>query len=314
MKKKFSIVVPVYKNEMNIEDTVETIIQVAPSLGDYEVELIMVCDGSPDKSYEEMKKCQKKYPDFLRIACFTRNFGQGAAVRCGIEMATGDVIGVISCDLQDPVILFRDMLQKWENGALMVIGEREQREDMWFTTLCSNMFHKFINRYVESRYPKGGFDIYLLDRKVAEDFCEIDAPNGSTQLCLLWLGYDYEKIYYKRLRRKKGKSSWNFKRKLVAAVGLVVTYSNLLVRIIEMMGLACIFVPLLYIVVCATCRILGNSNLPMSNAVFFTMLAGMILLSIGIVGEYAWRVYYMVLKRPRYVLKSKCCEEIGRGE
>ena len=130
MKKLFSIVIPIYKNELNLPITIPEIINAIPTLfADYRVELILVNDGSPDNSYSVMQKYQKEYPDIIRISSFTRNFGQSAAIYHGLSMAKGDVMGVISADLQDPFELFADMLKKWEEGSQLVCAVREDRNE-----------------------------------------------------------------------------------------------------------------------------------------------------------------------------------------
>ena len=120
MKKMFSIVLPIYGNEKNLPITIPYIIGHLDLFKNYDVEIIMVDDGSPDNSWNIMKEFQKKFPDLIRIARLTRNFGQGAAQRCGVELARGDVMGILTADMQDPFELFVDMLAEWENGYKFV--------------------------------------------------------------------------------------------------------------------------------------------------------------------------------------------------
>lgn len=131
--KKFSIVLPIYGNEKNLPITVPYIIDNIPKLfPNYEVEVVMVNDGSPDNSYEIMKHYQKQYPSIIKIASFTRNFGQDIAIDFGLLIASGDVIGIISADLQDPLELFADMLKEWENGYQLVYGIRKEMTKVRF--------------------------------------------------------------------------------------------------------------------------------------------------------------------------------------
>ena len=124
--KKFSIILPIYGNEENLPVTIPYIIERLNLFPNYNIEIIMVCDGSPDNSYDIMKEYQEKYPELIKIAKFTRNYGQGAAVNCGISLAEGDVLGIISADLQDPFELFVDMLKYWERGYKLVVGTRKK--------------------------------------------------------------------------------------------------------------------------------------------------------------------------------------------
>ena len=129
MKKLFSIIIPVYKNEKNLPITVPYILEQLPTLfPQYDIELVLVNDGSPDRSWELMKDFQRQYPETIRIASLIHNFGQGNATACGIRLAKGDAVGVISADLQDPFELFADMLAELERGHDLVCGIREGRE------------------------------------------------------------------------------------------------------------------------------------------------------------------------------------------
>lgn len=122
MKSLFSVVIPIYGNEKNLPITVPYIIEHLELFENYRVEVIMVNDGSPDNSWEVMKKYQSEYPDLIKIASLSRNFGQMACIHAGMDLAKGDVIGVISADMQEPFELFADMLKEWEKGYKIVAG------------------------------------------------------------------------------------------------------------------------------------------------------------------------------------------------
>lgn len=129
MKSLFSVVIPIYGNEKNLPITVPYIIEHLELFENYRVEVIMVNDGSPDNSWEVMKKYQSEYPDLIKIASLSRNFGQMACIHAGMDLAKGDVIGVISADMQEPFELFADMLKEWEKGYKIVAGVRSGRDE-----------------------------------------------------------------------------------------------------------------------------------------------------------------------------------------
>ena len=305
MKKKFSIVIPVYGNEQNLPITIPYIVDHLNLFPNYDVELIFVCDGSPDNSYQLMEEYRRQYPDLIRTVKFTRNFGQGAAVRCGLEIAEGDVIGVISCDLQDPFELFVDMLCEWEQGCKLIIAVRQKRKDKGFGVLCSKLFHSFVHKMIEPRYPSGGFDFYVMDRIVAKAFCQADIPNASTQMLLLWLGYTYKEIPYVRSERAIGKSRWNMTKKINAAIGLVTSFSAFPLRLLGILGVffmaAGMFGDVYYVI----SRLCGHV-LPMTVLVLFSeaLFMGILLAALWFIGEYMWRVFDLVKNRPRYVIEE----------
>ncbi|MBQ9609860.1 MAG: glycosyltransferase [Lachnospiraceae bacterium] len=225
MKKTFSIIIPVYGNEDNIPITIPYIMERLSLFPDYNVELILVCDGSPDKSWDKMKEYQAKYPDTIIIAKFLRNFGQRAAVNYGFSIATGDVIGVISCDLQDPFELFADMLKAWESGHNLVIGYRKERAEHNMSVFFSKSLHKFINKHINSNYPIGGFDFYVVDKIIAQNFVKSDSKNNSMQLLLLELSDKPYFIGYERKERAVGHSGYHLKSKINQTLNIFSVYS-----------------------------------------------------------------------------------------
>lgn len=308
--KKFSIVLPIYGNEKNLPITVPYIIDNIPKLfPNYEVEIVMVNDGSPDNSYEIMKQYQKQYPKIIKIASFTRNFGQGMAWDYGISIASGDAIGVISADLQDPLELFADMLKEWENGYQLVYGTRIKRNDK--RQLFSNITHGLIHKFISDKYPKGGFDFFVLDRKAAHQYLQIQERNGSTQLLFLWYGFSHKEIPYERKKREIGKSGWTFSRKIKGFIDIFVTNSYLPLRAMSVIGGVSALIGFVYVLCLVVSYIIAKINGQTGGVAGWSSLisviilfSGLILLSLGIIGEYLWRIFDYVKQRPRYVVKE----------
>ena len=136
-RKTFSIVVPVYQNEPNLDDTVPRLLDLAKQLPDYGLELVFVDDGSTDGSYDLLVKHHRSHPEIIKVVRLTKNFGQIPAIQAGLTVARGDCIGIISADLQDPYELFVEMVRIWERGTKLVIAEREHREEGLFQRIMS---------------------------------------------------------------------------------------------------------------------------------------------------------------------------------
>ncbi len=309
MKKLFSIVIPIYKNELNLPITIPEIINAIPTLfADYRVELILVNDGSPDNSYSVMQKYQKEYPDIIRISSFTRNFGQSAAIYHGLSMAKGDVMGVISADLQDPFELFADMLKKWEEGSQLVCAVREDRNEHGLGVCFSKITHKMIRRFIDRHYPEGGFDFYLMDASVRDSLLQIKEKNGQPQVSLLWLGVPTSFIGYVRNKREVGKSGWTFARKFKLFIDIFTTYSYLPLRIMSAIGCICAIGAFLYgLYLFIAALVITERDVPgwSALAVMITFFSGMILLSLGIIGEYLWRIFDEVKRTPMYLVSRE---------
>lgn len=308
MKKLFSIVIPVYKNELNLPITIPYIMEQIPILfSGCQVELILVNDGSPDCSWEIMKEYQQQYPEVIRIANLTRNFGQAMAIRCGISLAKGDAIGVISADLQDPLELFSDMLEEWENGAELVCGVRQEREEKGLSIWASKMTHLLINRFITNQYPEGGFDFFVISREAAGRYLQIEEKNGSIQLQLLWVSSVTKFIPYARMERKLGKSSWTFSKKTKYFIDTFVSNSYLPLRVMSVGGIIFAGIAFVSSVVIFIMALFAKREVPgwSSLALLITFFVGLILTAMGVMGEYMWRIYDEVKRKPAYLLKEK---------
>jgi polyisoprenyl-phosphate glycosyltransferase len=127
--KLFSIIIPVYYNELNLPETIPELLELQNSLQDYNFELIFVDDGSGDRSLSILREFQNKHPEIIKIVKLTRNFGSMAAIQAGLSIVKGDCVGIISADLQDPPELFIEMIQHWENDIKVVCAVRNEREE-----------------------------------------------------------------------------------------------------------------------------------------------------------------------------------------
>ena len=307
MKKTFSIIIPIYKNEKNLPVTVPHIMEAIPTLfPDYNVELIMVNDGSPDNSWEIMKSYQEEYPETIKIASFTRNFGQTAAVYYGLSIAKGDVMGVISADLQDPFELFVDMLARYEEGSRLVCAVRESRNEKGLGVLFSKLTHKMIRKFINPNYPIGGFDFYLMDRYVRDKLLLVSEKNCQPQISLLWLGVPTSFVGYTRRKRDLGKSGWTLSKKIKLFIDIFTTYSYMPLRVMSVVGCVSAILAFIYGGYLVIKTLLTPITVPgwTTIVVLIVLFSGLILLSLGILGEYLWRIFDEVKKKPMYLVRS----------
>jgi glycosyltransferase involved in cell wall biosynthesis len=172
--KTFSIVVPVYNNGANLPGTIPALLALQAELPGYDLELVLVDDGSRDGSRALILDFASRQPDRICAVLLTRNFGQNAAIQAGLRYAKGDCVGVISCDLQEPHEQFVPMVRAWEQGAKFVIGERVERAENWLHRTISGCYWYLLRRFAFADYPPMGFDFCLLDRQVVDDVNQIN--------------------------------------------------------------------------------------------------------------------------------------------
>lgn len=305
-KKTFSIVIPVYQNETNLDDTVPKLLSLQESLPHYNLELVFVDDGSTDSSYNILSKYFDLYQDKIKVVKLTKNFGQNYAIYCGLSNASGDCVGVISADLQDSHELFIEMIARWEKGTKLVIGERENREEEVRKTALSNIYWRMIRKYAVKNYPTGGFDFCLIDRDIISEVTKISEKNSHIFALMFSLGYPYEIINYTRKKRRQGRSQWTLSKKIKLFIDMFVAFSYLPIRAISVMGLIISLLSFGYaLYVVFITLVLGNPYTGWSTiVVLISAFSGLILLTLGIIGEYLWRILDEIRKRPNYVIEK----------
>ena len=302
---KISFVVAVYRNAGAISQTYSKIRSVFQTdLDQHEYEIVFVDDGSDDGSLEEILDLRRQ-DDRVKVITFTRNFGQMAAMLAGLKQASGDAVINISADLQDPVELIPQMVEKWKGGAEIVVCYRTDRSDTFSAKLFSRFAYGAL-RLAIPQIPPGGFDFVLMDRKALDEFNAVDVRNRFFQGDLLWTGYRTSFIPYVRLKRTIGKSQYNLRKKLKNFLDAFLDASYLPIRFISLAGILTAALGLIYSITIVYSWILGDT--PFSGwaplMIVILLVGGLIMFMLGIIGEYIWRIYDEVRKKPNYVIRD----------
>lgn len=318
MKKLISVVLPIYKNEQNLPVTIPYILEKIPVVfPNYDVELILVNDGSPDNSWEIMKEFQVKYPEVIKIVKLTRNFGQRAASTCGMTYSSGDAVGIISADLQDPFELFSEMVEKWEQGFMYVGGQRESRDERGIGVLFSNLTHFLTRKLINKDFPTGGCDFHLVDKKLVHEFCAMGEQDTSLAISFLWLGYKTTFIPYRRKKRELGTSAYTLSKKIRALIDRIITNSYFPLRLMSTFGCLSAGTSFLYgcyiFIKAMFFRTESSAQGWTSIVLFIIFFGGLTLLSLGIIGEYMWRILERIRSKPIYVVETECGFEKQKG-
>lgn len=232
---KVSIVIPVYYNEDNLIPLYKDIKEKFIDAIDYEYEIVMVNDGSKDNSYGVMQKLVDQDPN-IKIVSLSRNFGSHAAILCGLEKSTGDCAVVKAADLQEPTELILKMVESWKKGNNVVLAVRKDRNESFGTKLFANTYYWMVRKAALSNMPKGGFDVYLLDRKVIQVLLALDERNSALTGQILWSGFKTEEIPYVRLEREIGTSKWTFKKKVRLVADTLFSFSTLPITLVTGIG------------------------------------------------------------------------------
>jgi dolichol-phosphate mannosyltransferase len=301
-----SFVLPVFRNEGSIRITCNKIKELLfNEFNDFDYELLLVNDGSDDGSWDEIISLSSEDSKIKAIS-FSRNFGQVPAIIAGTRHCSGDAAIIMSADLQDPVSLISEMIRAWQSASEIVICYREDREDSIVASLTSSIFYKFM-KIANPKMPKGGFDFVLLDKLAVEVFSKLDERNRFFQGDILWMGFNIKFLPYKRLKRTIGKSQWSFGKKLKYFIDGSLNTSYLAIRFMSISGIITAFFGFLYALVVVYAR--WVNNVPFKGyapiVILVLIIGGMIMLMLGVIGEYMWRIYDETRKRPVYIIKDK---------
>lgn len=312
---KVSIVIPVYYNEDNLRPLYADIKEKIIDKIDYDYEIVMVNDGSKDRSYEVMQELADQDPN-IKIVSLSRNFGSHAAILCGLEKCTGDCAVVKAADLQEPTELILKMVESWKKGNNVVLAVRQDREESFGTKLFANTYYWMVRKAALSNMPKGGFDVYLLDQKVIRVLLSLDERNSALTGQILWSGFKTEEIPYVRLEREIGTSKWTLKKKVRLVADTLFSFSTLPITLVTMIGtLSCIGAVIWGIVV-LVCKIMGMIQVSGWTTLFIFNLCsfGIIMVTLGILGGYLWRTFDASRNRPTYIVEDENTLDQEKGE
>ncbi len=306
--KKVSIIVPCYNEEEVIEQCVNRLEAVCVSLEKYEYEIMLIDDGSRDRTLEILETLSENNP-CIKLVSFSRNFGHQAAVTCGLKYVTGDAVIIIDADLQDPPELIPQMLQLWEEGNEVIYGKRKVRKgESAFKLFTAKMFYKTLNALSDVEIPRDTGDFRLVDRKVVDTINQMPEHNKFLRGLFSWIGYKQTPFEYERQERAAGKTKYPLNKMLKLATDGIVGFSTKPLRLFGTLGLLSVLVSfalLIYAMISYIWKLNDLSAGWTSIMVAITFFAGVQLLSIWIMAEYIGRIYDESKKRPEYIIAKK---------
>ena len=196
------------------------------------------------------------------------------------------------------------MINYWEKGLNLVIANREKREDPLLQRLISNFFHDLIRKYAIKNIPKGGFDLILFDKKILKEVIKINQKNSHLIYLISSLKYDFVSIPYTRKKREIGKSKWTLSKKIKLFIDTFVSFSYLPLRVVSILGFLFGLFAFLYIVTIIVKFSNGEIIVQGWSALMIVVLtsSSLIMISIGLIGEYLWRTLDEVSEKPNYII------------
>ena len=303
---KVSIVIPVYYNEDNLQPLYADLKDKFIDKINYDYEIVMVNDGSKDKSYEVMKELASQ-DHHIKIISLSRNFGSHSAILCGISNCTGDCAIIKAADLQEPTELIIEMVESWKKGNNVVLAVREGRDESISKALFANLYYKIVQKAALPQMPSQGFDVYLIDRKVITVLKNLDEKNSALTCQILWCGFKTDKVYYRRLAREIGTSKWTLKKKIRLVMDTMFSFTSMPITMVINVGLLSVIGSILWALVILILKFSGAIEVQGWTTLFiFNLFAfGVIMITLGIIGEYLWRTFDASRNRPPYIIEEQ---------
>lgn len=306
-----SIVLPAYNEEQNIANTVKVLSEILEQ-NQIDYELVFISDGSRDGTYAEIVKAAAEN---LRVkgAEFSRNFGKEAGIFAGLELASGDAVIVMDCDLQHPPQLIPKMWQLWQNGVEVVEGVKSDRgkESLGYK-LSAGLFYRIMSKLIKIDMSASS-DFKLLDRKVVDVLLGLPERNTFFRALSFWAGFRTESLPYEVQERQFGKSKWSFWSLIKYAISNVTSFSTLPLQLVTLMGMISILFSVVLAIQTLVRFLMGNSLGGFTTVILLILIiGGFLMLSLGIIGHYIARIYEEVKGRPKYII-SKVTQNV-QGE
>lgn len=303
MLPKVSIVVPLYYAEKMLSPLVAALEDLAMVNQEFfSTEVVFVDDGSKDKSFELISALESKFFRYKAVR-LSRNFKSYIAILAGINYATGDCITFLPQDLQEPPELVHQLFSKIGEGFDVAWAVRRDRADAWLDKLFSHLFHRLMH-FLWRDWPETGADMFMINRPVANVLLSMQEKNSHISGQILWSGFRQTRIFYDRKQRKIGRSGWSFWKKMELAVSVLTQFSYLPIRACTALGIFLAFAGFLYGFFIVVSRLTLQIQVQGWSAIMVVMLVigGFQLIFLGAIGEYLWRMFDEVRKRPVYIV------------
>jgi len=314
MATRYSLVVPVYRNEATIPDLIVALSDIDRAL-DGALEVVFVIDGSPDRSLALLVDALPRTNLTAKVLEMSRNFGAFAAIRAGLIEATGPCFAVMAADLQEPPELAVEFFRRLEHDACDVVcGVRSARDDPLRSRLASKLFWAAYRRLVQPEMPRGGVDVFGCNGRARDALVALTESHSSLIGQLLWIGMRREEVPYHRRARQHGKSAWTLRKKLSYVLDSSLAFSDLPIRLLFGVGMLALAVAIVYGAIVLVARFTGLLVEPgyAPTVLLISGFGALNALGLSVVGAYAWRTFENTKGRPLAIVQRRYT--FGKGD
>lgn len=304
-KKLISILVPAYNEQEVLHLLYDRLVKLMNENTGYDFEILLVNDGSKDKTFEIMQELREKDKRFCYLN-LSRNFGKETAMIAGLDYCKGDAVVIIDADLQDPPELIPEMIKYWEEGYDDVYAKRKSREgETWLKKFTSKMYYKVLQGFTRIEIQKDTGDFRLLDRRCVEALKSMRENQRYTKGLFSIIGYNKKEILYDRDPRAAGQTKWNYGKLIDLSIDGITSFTTSPLRWAAILGIMISGVAFIYMIYIIIKTLATGIDVPgyASLMVVILFLGGIQLIFLGIIGEYLGRTFNESKHRPLYFIE-----------
>ncbi len=307
-QKLISIVVPVFNEALNLVPLYAELSKTLKRLDQYSFEINFIDDGSEDTSAKILHTIKTKDAR-VHVTQFARNFGKEAAVSAGLHCAKGDAAIIIDADMQMPPSLIGEFLERWENGAEIVVGVFSARSMQFTRRVGARLFYKIMQVIGHTKITPHATDYRLLDRQVIDTFNDLPERNRITRGLIDWMGFERDYIPFEQSPRLHGTPNYSFKKLIDLAMNSFTSYSLVPLKMAGYLGILILTLSIPATIFLYVVRfVLGNPlNWTINSSTFLAMLIlfliGIVLVCLGLISLYIAHIHTEVIGRPLYIVR-----------
>ena len=295
-----SIIVPVYNAAPDLARCIESVRKQS-----YENwELLLVNDGSSDRTWEEIQKAGERDANVTGVL-FSRNFGKEAAIFAGLAQAGGDVVAVMDCDLQHPPQTLIEMYRLWQDGYEVIEGVKSDRgKEGFLHKECAGFFYDIMSKATKVNM-KDASDFKMLDRKAVDSILSMPERNMFFRATSTWVGYKTTSVEFEVQEREAGVSKWSPWTLVKYAFTNIVAFTTFPLQFVTITGVVCFICSLVLMIYSLIQYFAGSAVEGYTTLLMVLLLVGSaMMISLGIIGYYIAKIYEEVKRRPRYIISK----------
>lgn len=301
-KKLITIIIPAYNEEEALPKCLSRITKLIDSEESYDFEVLLIDDGSKDKTVEIIKKKRTEDKRFNYVT-FSRNFGKEIAIMAGLDYAKGDAVIFIDADLQDPPEVIPKLIKYWEEGYDDVYAKRRSRKgETWLKKWTSKMYYRILQKMSSVEIQKDTGDFRLLDRRCVNALKKMRETSRNSKSMFSWIGYKKKEVLYDRDPRVAGKTKWKYGRLIDLAIDGITSFTTSPLKISTYIAIPTFIIFIAYFIYAIIKAIVTQIPVQAYQAIILLILffAAVNIMLFGIIGEYLGRIFKESKSRPLY--------------